>query len=60
VNSIVGPIFNEILIEKEICGSCEQCTGPTSKTLDAQTLDVCAIQTFTKSSRRCLEILHRF
>ena len=48
MNNAVGSIFNESLTKNEICGSNEQCVGPTHKTLDAQTLAVCAIQTFTK------------
>ena len=31
MNSTVGPIFNESFIEKEVCGSCDQCTRPIGK-----------------------------
>ena len=31
VNSAMWPIFNESFGKKEICGSREQCTGPTGK-----------------------------
>ena len=32
VNSAVRPIFNKKVTEKEVCGSREQCTGPTGVT----------------------------
>ena len=31
VNSIMRLIFNENFAKKEVCGSCEQYTGPTNK-----------------------------
>ena len=31
MNSVVRPIFNEIFVKKEVCGSREQCTRPTEQ-----------------------------
>ena len=31
MNSAVRPILNESFVEKEVCESREQCTGPTGK-----------------------------
>ena len=28
MNSAIGPIFNKSFVEKNVCGSHEQCTGP--------------------------------
>ena len=32
----MGPIFKESFGEKEVCGSCEQCTGSIEKQLQPQ------------------------
>ena len=31
MNSTVGSIFNEKVVKKKVCGSHEQCTGPTKQ-----------------------------
>ena len=42
------PNFKVIFLKKSICGSREQCMGPTKNTGHAKTLDVAVIQTYTK------------
>ena len=47
MNSTVGPIFNENFVEKEVCGSCEQCARPTGTQLTL----------FSKKKKKKLEML---
>ena len=48
MNSIVGPSFKVFFTEYNICGSREQCMGPTENTKCSWKFSFSSIQTYAK------------
>ena len=43
----VGPIFNKKLLKNEVCGSCEQCMGPTDMLKKDWKVKLCGYYSWT-------------